>query len=535
MSLVLSGVSFRYQNQNNLFESISLSIGSGSKVSIVGNNGTGKSTLLRIAAGLLVPYEGSVRSANSPYYVPQQVGLHGVSVCQALGVAPKVEALHAIYAGSEDHFHYEILDDDWDIEARCQMALDEWGLANFSLTSPIDSLSGGEKSKLFLAGMLIHKPSIILLDEPTNHLDRTARQQLYSFVRTTKAAVVVVSHDVTLLNLVDDTYELSSRGLRHYGGCYDHYREQKDTETSALKQQVEAQEASLRLARKRAQEVRERQEKRASQGEKNKDQVIRILRKSVKNSGENTGAKLNEKHQSIVQDGQRKLSELRGEQAEAYELRIDFDNARLHHGKRLIAAKGVNVSFDEHTLWEEPLSLEVISGERIAIEGDNGTGKTTLIRLLSGRMEPHDGEVFRSDFTYVYLDQEYSLVSSSATVLELASCYNHSHLEDHEVKMRLHRALFPKEMWDRPCDVLSGGEKMRLYLCCLMISNHIPDIFILDEPTNNLDLASLQILTSTIRDYKGTLLVVSHDQQFVNDIGITRQILLRRSSSASRR
>lgn len=153
-------------------------------------------------------------------------------------------------------------------------------------------------------------------------------------------------------------------------------------------------------------------------------------------------------------------------------------------------------------------------------------GKTTLLKLLIGELVPSVGEVVRSDFSSVYLDQEYSKVNTSQTLLELARTYNCHNLLDHEIKLRLHRALFPKQMWDKSCCVLSGGERMRLYLCCLMISNHIPDLFILDEPTNNLDLSSLDILTYTIKDYQGTLLVISHDKRFVEEIGITKVIEL---------
>lgn len=141
-------------------------------------------------------------------------------------------------------------------------------------------------------------------------------------------------------------------------------------------------------------------------------------------------------------------------------------------------------------------------------------------------MQPTAGEIRRSEFSYVCLDQEYSRLDTPATVLETAQAYNRSHLEDHELKMRLHRALFPAETWDKACDTLSGGERMRLNLCCLMIGNHVPDLFILDEPTNNLDLQSLGILTDTIRSYRGTLLLVTHDSRFAEEVGITKTIEL---------
>ncbi len=565
MSIILSGVSFHYANQQPLFESVNLSVATGRKVSVIGNNGTGKSTLLRLIAGELTPSSGSIRCASTPYYIPQQIGITGISVSQALNVSDKIEALHAIYEGSEKYEYYDILADDWDIESRCRTALDDWGLPKVELNTPIDSLSGGEKTKLSLAGMSIHRPSIILLDEPTNHLDYKSRRKLYEFISHSGATVMVVSHEVTLLNLLEDTYELSLKRVKRYGGNYDFYKAQKEIEEQALNQQINAEETALRLARKKAKEVNERQEKRSRQGEKNKDQVPRIMRKTLKDSRENTGARLKDKHTAIIEQNRQKLADLRQKQNVACELKLDFENTLLHNGKVLISAHRINFRYDtgvhlqenslniklkedndntaignitnqceerihakedgvtaKALLWKNPLDIEIRSGERIHLKGDNGSGKTTLLKLLIGELPPSTGEIIKADFSFVYLDQEYSKVKTSRTLLELAQTYNHRSLPDHELKLRLHRALFPKEMWDEPCHVLSGGERMRLYLCCLMISNQIPDVFILDEPTNNLDLLSLQILTSTIKNYRGTVLIVSHDQQFVEEIGITR-------------
>lgn len=177
-------------------------------------------------------------------------------------------------------------------------------------------------------------------------------------------------------------------------------------------------------------------------------------------------------------------------------------------------------------MWQSPIDIEIRSGERIHITGNNGSGKTTFIKLLLGELSSTQGEVTKSDFSYVYLDQEYEQVNQDLTILELAERYNENNLADHEIKLRLNRALFPQETWDKSCQTLSGGERMRLYLCCLMISNHIPDIFVLDEPTNNIDLSSLSILTNTIKNYKGAILIISHDEYFINEIGVTRKIEL---------
>lgn len=530
MSIIISDVSYHYSNQQALLKHVSFSVLSNRKVSIIGSNGTGKSTLLKLLAGNLTPSSGAIQCSSQPYYIPQQINIIGKNISEALGINEKINALHAINKGSSNHVYYDLLEDDWDIESRCRSALDFWGLSDIELTYPIDSLSGGEKNKIFLAGLLIHKPNIILLDEPTNHLDQSSREKLYDYIVNCKATIIVVSHDITLLNLLNTTYELTERGIKAYGGNYSFYKEQQEIEEQALTQQISSEEASLRLARKKAQEIRERQDKRISQGERNKQKggVARIVLNARGNLAENSSAKLKDKHAGIVGEKQQNLSELRQKQRISSELKFDFENAQLHKGKLLVEAININFEYvNTKPIWETPLNIEVRSGERIHIAGNNGTGKSSLIKLLTGELYPTKGEIKKSEFSYIYLDQEYSQVNRNITILELAYEYNFNNLQEHEIRLRLNRALFPKETWNNNCQTLSGGERMRLYLCCLMISNHIPDMFILDEPTNNLDISSLSILTNTVKNYQGTVLIISHDKYFVNEIGITKNIGLK--------
>ncbi len=527
MGITVCDLSYRHPNQHTLLEHIGFSVLHNDKVSITGNNGSGKSTLLKLLAGELVALSGSVRYSSQPYYLPQQIGAIGKNVSEALGVAEKLNALRLICNGSAGQQHYDQLADEWDIESKCRSALDHWGLTNVDYSTPVDSLSGGEKTKVFLAGLHLHKPGIVLLDEPTNHLDRTGRQKLYDYIAGCKASLVVVSHDTALLDLVETTYELSEKGLRLYGGNFSFYKKQKEIEEESLAQRINAEETALRLACRKAREIKERQEKRISRVEKTTTGIPRIILQGRQSKGENTAAKLSGRHQEIIAENQNKLTGMRRRQRKSCELKIDFDNARLHDGKTMVAATNMNFGYEKgRTLWRTPLNLVVRSGERIHIKGDNGTGKTTLIKLLTGELTPSEGKVMITDFSYVYLDQQYGQVNRDRSVLELAEEYNENQLADHQIKTRLNRALFPKDMWDRNCLTLSGGERMRLYLCCLMLSNHIPDMLILDEPSNNLDMSSLSILTETIKNYKGTLLVISHDTYFVNRIEINKSIEL---------
>ena len=529
MSIIASGLSYRYSNRQPLFSNLNLSVPDGAKVSLIGSNGTGKSTLLQILAGRLTPTEGSVAVSSHPYYIPQQTAPGKENIAELLGVSEKVRALRAICSGSVDQACFDILGDDWDIEERCRTALDEWGLRNIALDTPATALSGGEHTKAILAGLSLHEPETVLLDEPTNHLDGKTRAKLYDYIRRTHATLIAVSHDIALLNILHTTCELTSTGIRLYGGNYDFYKTQCTVEDRALTERIEAEQTALRTARKRAQEVRERQERRVAQGERSKSKagMARIVINARSSQAQNSSARLRDRHAAIIDDTQRRLTDLRKQQSLRNELKIDIDDASIHTGKRLIRAEGLNFCYPNGTpLWSQPLDIEIHSGDRVHIYGDNGSGKTTLVRLLLGELTPTTGTVERADLSAYYLDQEYKTLECNISVLEMAERHNAQHLADHELKIRLNRALFPPETWDKTCRMLSGGERMRLSLCCMTISDHIPDLLVLDEPTNNLDIESLTILTDTIRNYRGTLLVISHDEHFIHEAGVTKTIEL---------
>lgn len=180
----------------------------------------------------------------------------------------------------------------------------------------------------------------------------------------------------------------------------------------------------------------------------------------------------------------------------------------------------------EQFLWKTPLSFLIKSGDRLCVKGLNGSGKTTLLKLITGQLQTQTGTLTRADFTYVYLNQEYSIIDDRSSVLEQAYAFNSRNLPEHEIKIILNRFLFPAAEWDKSCRKLSGGEKMRLAFCCLMISNNTPDMFILDEPTNNLDIQSIEIITATIKNYTGTVIAISHDDYFIKEIDIDQPILL---------
>lgn len=529
MSIIIKDLSYTHTDKEVLFSNLNLIINSGEKTALTGNNGCGKSTLMRILAGEASPGAGSVHCSGHLYYVPQHFGQYdGRTVAQVLGIDRKLTALHAILNGDTAEEHFARLDNDWNIEERTQAVLHAWHLNGISLLRPLEGLSGGEKTRLFLAGMELKEPDTLLLDEPTNHLDTAGRKRLYDFVHRTSATVLVISHDRTLLNLLPAICELSRNGLACYGGNYDFYKEQKEVHRNALQQQLEEKEKALRLARKTAREMEERKARQNTRGEKAsiKKGIPRILLGGLKNHAENSSSKLSNVHAEKTDKIQQEITNLKGSLPQTNKLKTDFNASALHIGKILVTAQNINFHYpDSNTnLWTVPLSFQLRSGNRFCIKGDNGSGKTTLLKLITGELTPTGGTIERADFTYIYLDQEYSLIQNEYTVSEQAEAFNLRHLPEHETKTILNRYLFPQDVWNKPCSKLSGGEKMRLAFCCLMIADNTPDLFILDEPTNNLDIESIEIITATIRNYQGTVLAVSHDRDFLKETGIEQEI-----------
>ena len=542
MAISIQQISYIHPDKEILFSDLNFSISKGQKLGLVGNNGCGKSTLLQIIAGQLSPSSGVIVRSEDLYYIPQHFGQYdSLTIAQALRIDGKQQALHAILEGDASTENFTLLNDDWNIEERSIAALCSWGLEQFPLSHPMQLLSGGEKTRVFLSGMDIHTPSVVLMDEPTNHLDAAGRQRLYDWIEKCRSTLLVVSHDRTLLNLLPEICELEKFQISYYGGNYDFYKEQKSIMQEALQQRIEEKEKAIRIARKVARETAERRDKQNVRGEKRNAQkgMPRIMLNALQSKSEKSTNKLNSVHQEKTEKLAEERNQLRSSIPPMATLKTDFNSSSLHTGKILITAKDINFGYhdykannvgcnynshntktSEHLLWKSSLSFELKSGDRLRIEGANGSGKTTLLKLITGLLEPQEGTLTRAAFSYVYLNQEYSIINNANSVLKQAYAFNNRNLPEHEIKIILNRYLFPASEWDKSCRKLSGGEKMRLVFCCLMISNNTPDMFILDEPTNNLDIQSIEIITATIKNYTGTVIAISHDNYFIREIGI---------------
>jgi ATPase subunit of ABC transporter with duplicated ATPase domains len=522
MNIIAKQLTYMHSNKEILFNNLNFTIHGGQKVGMVGDNGSGKSTLMQIIANVLTPSSGVVHTSSIPYYIPQHFGQYDdQSIAQTLKIDKKLLAFEAILKGDASQENFNTLDDDWNIEEKAFVALAEWGLEHVSLMQKMSTLSGGEKTRTFLAGLLIHSPKIILLDEPSNHLDSFSRNKLYELIEISRSTILIISHDRALLSLLSAIYELHENEMVLYGGNYEFYKEQKDQERQSLLVRLNEKEKELRLARKATQKVIERKQKHEIRGKKLniKKGIGKMAMNIFQDKAEKSASILKDSHNTKMDSISSQLIEIRTTLRDPKFMKLDFNASKLHDGKILISSENVNFSYHSAPLWKSSLNFQIKSGDRVVIQGGNGSGKTTLLKLIIGELNPTEGVLTKSEFKYIYLDQEYSIIKNHLTVLEQISEYN-TNFQEHEVKTILNRFLFSFETWYKSCEKLSGGEKMKLSIGCLMVNANTPDVFILDEPTNNIDIQNIEILTNAVKEYCGTVLVVSHDQYFIDQINI---------------
>lgn len=426
MSIIINTLSYNLPDGDILFQNINISVMPEEKISLIGANGVGKTSLLNIISGTLQAASGEVFVSETPYYIPQHLGQYDhKSIQEVLQVDKKIEALQAILQGNVTNENLMTLDDNWEIEAKTEAALNYWGL-KVDIKQNLSTLSGGEKTKVFLAGMQIHSPRIILMDEPSNHLDLSGRMQLYETIQKTKSTMLICSHDRSLLNLLDKTLELTPTSIEVYGGNYDFYRNQKDTQAAALESQLNEVRKNIKQTQHKTRELIEQRQKQEVRGksQKAKAGIPRIILGSLKNKAEITSSTMKNKQLEKTDDLKMKQTTILKEIKAGQILKICFKNSYLHEGKILIDAHDINLNYGSKNLWDCPLNLTVKTGERIHIKGRNGSGKTSLLRILSRELEISAGNIRFSDFKLLYLDQEYSMIRNEISIIEQMNLYN---------------------------------------------------------------------------------------------------------------
>lgn len=545
-SVTLDRLTFNWPDGSTALDGLSGAFGTG-RTGLVGRNGAGKSTLLRLMAGELEPTSGFVAASGEVAYLPQQLTLDvDRRVAELLGVSEALDAVRAISAGDVDPAHFDAVGDDWDIEARAEASLAEAGLSEDFLDRRIGELSGGESVLVAIAGIRLRRAPITLLDEPTNNLDRDARAKLQAMVRAWKGTLIVVSHDLSLLELMDETAELYAQTLSVFGGPYSEWRAWLDAEQEAAKQaETTAAQAFRKEKRQRIEaEVKLAHRARTAKKAEVEKRVPKIIAHGRKMAAEvsagklrtEVGAKEDAARATLDQAGHRVRSDA--------SMKIELPDPQVSRSRR-IAMLG-----DGERSW-------VAQGpERVALVGRNGAGKTTLLERLvrsatppgvhnsagtgpgtpDSRVSTESAEflldtespVLQAEaFTHQigYLPQRIDRLDADRSVFENIAAAA-PQVPEKELRNRLARFLIRGATAERPVSALSGGERFRVALAKLLLTDPAPHLVVLDEPTNNLDLDTVDQLVEALRAYRGAVLVVSHDDAFLArlDLDLTLEI-----------
>ena len=540
-ALLFDAVSLEWDDGTLALRGLSGAFGPG-RTGLIGRNGSGKSTLLRLASGELVPTSGAVHRVGATAYLPQRLTLDvDRPVADLLGVAPTLAALRSIESGDVAPHHFDAVGDDWDVEARSHAALAEAGLDPTALDRRVGELSGGEAVLAAIAGIRLSGAAIALFDEPTNNLDRDARERLGQIVRGWRGALVVVSHDTELLDLMDDTAELYENELSVFGGPYSAWRAWSDAEQEAARRaERDAVQSERREKRQRIEAEtkisRRRQMGEKAFAEKREPKIVMGARKrAAQVSAGRLRTEVREKENAAR--SAREAAERRVRDDDA--IRIDLPDPGVAAARRIAT-----------------LGDRVIQGpERVALVGGNGVGKTRLLeRLVRGGHssgDPRDlpavtpgtadsGAECRSRVAAAlhtdrvgYLPQRVDGLDDDASVLAVVQ-QAAPDVPTGELRNRLARFLIRGDAVERAVRTLSGGERFRVALARLLLAEPPAQLLVLDEPTNNLDLDTVDRLVEALAAYRGAVLVVSHDRGFLDRLGIDTTLTLTREGLAVR-
>ena len=520
--LALEGVSYVLPDGRTLFSDLNGQFGLQS-TGLVGRNGIGKTVLADILAGMLPPTAGRCVCSGRVYYLRQQISYPvNISVAGLAGLQHRFDALERIEAGSTAPEDFEAVGDRWDVRLQLQEELERNGLGYLHAAVPVSELSGGEASRVALIGAMLSEADFLILDEPSNHLDRQSRQALFEQLQRWSQGLVVVSHDRQLLESMARIVELSPLGLRSYGGAYSFYAQSKEREQQSAIQQLEQCKLERRRNERTLHEQHERQERRQAQGNRNRHAAnqARILLDRQQERSESSAGKLRKQHVATRERLALQVQEA-ARQVEDCAVIVLHTLPVAQVPQRCIAElDAVALPFGSGAAHH--ISLTLFGRQRVGVVAANGSGKSTLLKVLAGQLQPLSGRCSVISGV-VYLDQHLSNLEPQRSVLAHMLEANRSAGEEH-LRMLLAQLGLDAHKISRPSALLSGGERLKASLACVLYADPVPQMLLLDEPNNHLDLPSMHALETMLLNYRGSLVVVSHDGIFLNSLGLTHRL-----------
>lgn len=519
--LTLQGVGFQLPDGRVLFSDLTETFDT-RRTGLVGRNGVGKSLLARILTGEWAPTSGRCLRNGRVHYLAQQVTPQpGQTVAGLAGLQPVIDALQRIEAGGTAQADFDAVGERWDLRERLEEELAAAGLAQLRHDTPATQLSGGEATRVALAGAFLSDAQMLVLDEPSNHLDRDNRRALLAQLRRWSGGLLVVSHDRELLETMERIVELSAQGLRSHGGGYSFYAQARAQERAQAREQLEQRKTERRREERTLAQQRERLEHRLSRGAKQAataNQAPILLGRQKERSEASSGrlrAQQDEAREALSQRVREAAAQLEEElpvvlfapeAAQAPSRVAELEDVVLPH------VRGA----------QRRISLTLMRGQRVGLLGPNGCGKSTLLKLLAGELLPLAG-CCKVQVEAAYLDQHFSGLDAGSSILAQMLAENAT-LEEGSLRTRLALLGLDAERVLLPSGQLSGGERLKAALARVLYADRPARLLLLDEPSNHLDLPSVQALEAMLRQYPGTLVVVSHDEAFLRQLGLTQRL-----------
>ncbi len=490
---------------------------------LIGRNGIGKTRFVRALLGLEEKSGIQTSSSGSVGYLAQEVPLcEDPTIADVFDLTQKLQTIKQIEGGHGILEEIEGVEDVWAEITKAEIALSRLGLPDISWERPLHTLSGGQRTRVDLARLLFVEPSFLILDEPTNHLDIHAREYVYEFLRQWNNGALIVSHDRRILSMADRIIEMTELGFQVYSGSYDDFVTQKDIERAAARSKFE--EAGRQ--RKTANRVEQRSKEKAQQRDA-KGRADRKRRDAPKSYFDSQKARAEKTKSKDATKFVRKIEQANTKHARAAKaverdvhLSLTLPKVVVRERQKILSVTGLQFSFlDGQPTTIQDLTFELVGARKIALTGANGSGKTTLLRLLDGSLNPHHGSIEVHVDHWAYLDQHTKVLDPALSVQENFTAINPD-LPVNRCHSVLAMFMFKGAESTKPVRWLSGGERMRAALACLLGGQHPPQLLLLDEPTNHLDLDGLAAVTTALRNHGGAMIVTSHDETFLAELDL---------------
>ena len=520
-SFILHQVTCQFPTGDTLFGPLNLTL-EPSLCALVGRNGSGKTRLLRLLAGLDEPATGHIERFGSHAWVAQQHVISSqTTLAELLGYDAIFTARKRIDSGDYQPDDLALLDGYWDIVERLSEAFINATLPPFEPDKPAIELSGGERIRALLCGAFTAGADFLLLDEPTNHLDRQGRAWFYDQLSRYQGGVLVASHDRELLEQVPRILELSASGLRSYGGNYADYQAQRDAEQQAARAALEHAATERKRTRARMQKEHDDSQRRSAKTLRTVDtlNIASFERVKYKGAAKERIGTWKKQHSEQNEALNAAVNKARERVEDDNPVMFTLPGSQIPEGKQVLVLEDLVL---QH-VPVPPLNWRMDGPMRVALKGPNGCGKSTLLKTLLGEMAPRSGSC-KVSVSCAYLDQHLSRFDLSQSVMTHLNL-SHTPLEEGVLRTRLAQLQLGADKVMLPLATLSGGERLKAALACVLWRAEATQLLLLDEPTNHLDLASVQAIEAALAGFPGALLVVSHDEAFLSGLTLTHELV----------